>query len=260
MVPGSRVIVGREARDLGLNIIVYALATFDLGQFYAHGGLKEVSFFPSALEGTSLTSFSSGDFVFLQLLHGPRSDPDPTSFGGLFRTLTANTAIKVKPRRRLVKLEDPALFDYPFLYMTGHGSFSFSETERKILRSYLKNGGFLFADACCGNLSFDRSFRREMKEIFPEKELKILKPDHPIFKCFYDVSAAKLTPRAEAAYPEVTFPPLEALEIEGSCRLIYSKLDIGNCFEGVDHPFSRGYEASFGRKLATNVIVYSMTH
>ncbi len=45
-------------------------------------------------------------------------------------------------------------------------------------------GGFLIADACCGDKEFDQGFRQLMKEIFPEPEsqLRPLSPDHPIWR------------------------------------------------------------------------------
>ena len=57
-----------------------------------------------------------------------------------------------------------------------------TEDEIISLRSILLNKGFLHAD---DNYGMDKSFRREIKRVFPNKELVILPYDHPIFHCYY---------------------------------------------------------------------------
>jgi hypothetical protein len=59
---------------------------------------------------------------------------------------------------------DPGLRDHPFLHMTGHGNVVFTPEERRALRSYLEDGGFLHAD---DNYGMDEAFRREMALLFP---------------------------------------------------------------------------------------------
>ncbi|MBP7461882.1 MAG: DUF4159 domain-containing protein [Candidatus Delongbacteria bacterium] len=77
---------------------------------------------------------------------------------------------------------DPGLFNYPILFMTGHGNVYFSDDDIRNLRKHLENGGFLYADDDYG---MDKSFRREIKRIFPDKEFVQLPVNHPIYQCFY---------------------------------------------------------------------------
>ncbi len=71
----------------------------------------------------------------------------------------------------------------PVLFLSGRDSFRLTPAQRQELRQYVEQGGFLFADACCGGENFDRAFRAEMREIFPEAgyELKPLDAQHPIW-------------------------------------------------------------------------------
>jgi hypothetical protein len=69
-------------------------------------------------------------------------------------------------------------FNYPFVYLTGHGNIVFSDFEAKNLRNYLTNGGFLHAD---DNYGLDKYFRREMKKVFPELSFVELPFSHPIY-------------------------------------------------------------------------------
>ena len=56
------------------------------------------------------------------------------------------------------------------------------DKEIKDLRTHLLNGGFLHID---DNYNFDKTFFKEMKKVFPEKEWTILPNDHEIFNIYY---------------------------------------------------------------------------
>ena len=66
--------------------------------------------------------------------------------------------------------------------MTGHGNIKFSENEIIALRSILTSGGFLHAD---DNYGMDKSFRKEIKRVFPNKDFVELPHDHPIFSSYF---------------------------------------------------------------------------
>ena len=85
----------------------------------------------------------------------------------------------------VVKASDPKLYDYPFLYLTGHGNIRFSDREVENLRTWMLRGGFLYADDDYG---MDESFRREVKRIFLERSLTELDPSFPLFTSFFDFS------------------------------------------------------------------------
>ncbi|MEM7416344.1 MAG: DUF4159 domain-containing protein [Gemmatimonadota bacterium] len=108
---------------------------------------------------------------------------NPSSLPNLLAAVRERTGIPVARREAEVTALDPALRDFPFLYMTGHGNVSFTPAEREALRAYLLGGGFLHAD---DNYGLDESFRAEMEEIFPDAELTEIPPDHPVFHTFYD--------------------------------------------------------------------------
>jgi len=78
--------------------------------------------------------------------------------------------------------DSPDLFNYPFIHMTGHGNVFFSEEDIKNLRKYLRSGGFLHID---DNYGMDKYIRKEIKKLFPSKELKELPKNHLIFHSFY---------------------------------------------------------------------------
>lgn len=108
---------------------------------------------------------------------------NPSSLPNLLATVRERTGIPVARREANVTALDPALRDFPYLYMTGHGNVAFSAAERRGLRDYLVSGGFLHAD---DNYGLDESFRKEMQAIFPEAALTEIPADHPVFHTFYD--------------------------------------------------------------------------
>ena len=108
---------------------------------------------------------------------------NPSSISNLLSAIRERTGLPTTRRETALRPLDPALRDYPFLYMTGHGNVRFTEQERVALREYLLSGGFLHAD---DNFGMDESFRREIGAMFPDRELVELPADHPVFHVVYD--------------------------------------------------------------------------
>ena len=77
-----------------------------------------------------------------------------------------------------VDVSSPELFEYAYVYMTGHGNVVFSPSEAGNLRNYLIAGGFLHID---DNYGLDAYVRLEMKKVFPELEFIELPFNHPIY-------------------------------------------------------------------------------
>jgi hypothetical protein len=112
-------------------------------------------------------------FFFAQLKYrGGEWDPNPQFVEAMVEELETRTSIDAMTERRVAALSDPDLFFFPFLYMAGKYGFDpFTPQEREILKRYLTYGGFLFAEDTMGakGFGFDRAFRAEMKQIFPNQ-------------------------------------------------------------------------------------------
>ncbi len=92
---------------------------------------------------------------------------DPTAEVNLLQFVQRQTGIDVDPTYTAVEVGNEQLFSYPLVFLTGHGNIAFSEQDVRNLRTYLGNGGFLYADDDYG---MDRAFRREMKKVFPDQD------------------------------------------------------------------------------------------
>tara|TARA_B110000971_G_scaffold59914_1_gene61211 strand:+ start:1729 stop:2373 length:645 start_codon:yes stop_codon:yes gene_type:complete len=107
---------------------------------------------------------------------------NPTALKNLinFCNTTIQTAIEEKPQ--YVEVGSTAIFEYPFLHMTGHGNVTFSESDSKNLRMYLLSGGFLHID---DNYGMKTYVVKELKKVFPEKEMTEIPLSHSIYNNIY---------------------------------------------------------------------------
>ena len=178
---------------------------------------------------------------------------DPSSIPNLLNFINENTSIAVNLEEVKIKLTDSDLYYYPFLYLTGHGNIRFSEDEIGILREYLKKGGFLHAD---DNYGMDKSFRREMKRVFPEKEWVELSYNHEIFHTFYEF------PNGLPKIHEHDGKPAQGLGLFEGERLIvfYTyETDLGDGWEDIEVHKDPQYLHEAALKMGVNIIWFALT-
>jgi hypothetical protein len=108
---------------------------------------------------------------------------DPSCIPNLSRFLNQVAAIRMSDEEARIDLEDERFFAFPFLFLTGHGRVDFSAEEASRLRTYLENGGFLYADDDYG---MDTSFRKAMEKVFPERSWQELPFSHGIYHVRFD--------------------------------------------------------------------------
>lgn len=104
---------------------------------------------------------------------------NPTSLKNLIKFCNDNLNTKINLEPKVVDSNDPKIFDYPMIFMTGHGNVFFSNESVKNLRTYLFSGGFLHID---DNYGMKPYLLPQIKKLFPNKELKEIPLNHPIFQ------------------------------------------------------------------------------
>ncbi|HET54773.1 MAG TPA: DUF4159 domain-containing protein [Ignavibacteria bacterium] len=107
---------------------------------------------------------------------------DPSAEVNLLNFVSEHTNIKTIPEYKFVELGSSEMFSYPFLFLTGHGNIVISSDESEKLRTYLNNGGFLYVDDDYG---LDNAFRREIRKVFPDKDLVELPFDYGLYHCLF---------------------------------------------------------------------------
>ncbi len=138
------------------------------------------------LSGVVGSNIQRSGFARLQYDGGGDWYNDPEVLPNLARYVNGVLNTTFPLDQAIVKATDSRIFDYPFVYLTGHGNIRFSDREIENMRQWMLRGGFLYADDDYG---MDESFRREIKRVFPEYELLELSPADPLFTSFYDFSA-----------------------------------------------------------------------
>ncbi len=153
----------------------------------------------------------------------------------------------------VVEVGSPALFDYPYVYMTGHGNVVFSLDEAANLRKYLIGGGFLHVD---DNYGLDKFIRLELKKVFPELELVEIPFTHPVYHQKFDFINGLPKIHEHDGKPAQGF----GLFYEGRLVLFYSfECDLGNGWEDqriYNDPEAKRMEAL---KMGANLISFCFT-
>jgi hypothetical protein len=103
---------------------------------------------------------------------------NPTSLSNLITYCNNNINTKIKTKPQEVEVGSLDIFQFPFVHLTGHGNVFFSEIEAENLRNYLISGGFLHID---DNYGMQPYITKELKKVFPDKELVELPSNHEIF-------------------------------------------------------------------------------
>lgn len=199
----------------------------------------------------------SGKFKIARLKYSGGGDwyNDPSAEVNMMNYLKKNTTIDVdEPKFYSVDIASDDIFNYPFILITGHGTIEFSDTEVKRLRKYLESGGFLYADDDYG---MDESFRKEIKKIFPNNDLKELPFTHKIYNIHYSFPNGLPKIHEHDSKPPQGF----GIWIEGRLCVYYTyETNISDGWADSrehDDPQEKRDE-SF--RMGTNIIVYALSN
>jgi hypothetical protein len=132
-----------------------------------------------------LSSFSDPTYKMAKVKYNGGGDwyGDRTALPNLISFCNENLKTNFQAQDETVEVGSAEIFNYPFIFLTGHGNVIFTDQEARNLRKYLTGGGFLYID---DNYGLDPFIRREMKKVFPELEFTELPPNHPIYHQKYD--------------------------------------------------------------------------
>jgi hypothetical protein len=170
-------------------------------------------------------------FRFGQLQLGSRWNVRPTALRRMAWEIDKRTAISVDLESRPLAIADPALFELPFLVLTGDREFALpAEPEVERLRRYLTFGGFLLIDSAEGATggAFDAAVRQLVEAIYPapSRGLALVPKDHVVYKSFYLVDR----PVGRLALA----PAMEAVTRDDRLTVAYVANDLGGAWSRDD--------------------------
>jgi hypothetical protein len=168
------------------------------------------------------------------------------------RAAAEQSTVSTSRRFQAVKLESKDVFRYPLVIMTGEGGFTLPEEERANLAEYLKRGGFLLASAGCSSKDWDRAFRSEIAKVLPDRPLKALSMQHPVFHTVKDIGSLVV----KTGTPK----PLEGIEIDGRLAVVYSSDGLNDTAHVSGCCCCGGNEIRNAVEINVNVLAYALTH
>lgn len=127
-----------------------------------------------------LWSFDAPTYKIAKLKYNGGGDwyANRTALSNLISFCNSNLGTNFDKEEAIVEAGSAELFNYPFVYLTGHGNIIFSDIEAQNLRKYLIGGGFLHID---DNYGLDKFIRPQMKKVFPELDFIELPSSHSIY-------------------------------------------------------------------------------
>lgn len=201
----------------------------------------------------NLGSLQAQEIALLKYDGGGDWYSNPTALPNLVEFTNESTKSRISSDIKEVKPEDPELFNYPFIHLTGHGNIYFSGKAAKNLRTYLLSGGFLHAD---DNYGLKPYFDKAIKKVFPNRKFKKLSSSHPIFSSKFEFKNG--LPKIH----EHDGKPAEAYGIEddkGKLMVLFTyESDLGNGWEDASvhgDPQKIRLEAL---RMGTNILKYAL--
>ncbi len=241
-----------RSMKLGVNVIAYATSR----------ELQDKLQRPKNLSPAELTKIGGGALTIARLRHTGGWDTAPNALRRLQQALEA-VNIDVAAETPTLAATDSALFSYPLLYAHGRKNFQLSPEEQAKLKEYLENGGFLFADACCGSPQFDESFRRMIEQTLGKK-LERIPLDNELYRLELGYDIRKVKRRVPIGGPgllseeTVGEPFLEGIKIDNKYVVVYSKYDLSCALERQATSSCAGYPTEDAVRIAVNLIVYGL--
>ncbi len=203
-----------------------------------------------------VVTFAQMPVTVMRIKYGGGGDwyGNRTTFVNLFKFIRQHTNIRTAEKEITHSPVDPDFFKYPIAYIAGHGNIKFTDAEIARLRTYLANGGFLWADDDYG---MDKYFRREMKRVFPDARWVELPFDHPIYHIVFNFPNGLPKIHKHAGGP----PHGYGLFYEGRMVAFYSfNTDIS---DGCEDPQIHGDPEEIrlqALKMGTNIIAYALMY
>jgi hypothetical protein len=192
----------------------------------------------------------------------------PVAEQNLSRRVRSVTAIQVNDPV-VVTLEDPDLWNQPWLYIVEPGTMRLKDAEVANLREFLLRGGTVTFDDFHGPIEWE-NLERELRRVFPDRRIVDLPMSHPIFRCFYQIDEYPQTPGLGSFLQGRTWEKggfearLRAIEDDHgrAMVLINWNTDMGDGWEWSNAAEYPGYAAYTAKayRMQINAIVYALTH
>jgi len=175
--------------------------------------------------------------------------------------LAKYTTLDLAPAGVNVPLESQDLFEYPFVYLTGHLPVFFTAAERRNLARFIERGGFVFVDDHNHDVDgqFHQTMTAEINRLLPGRRLAPIPNDHALYRAFFTFRDGPPATSHELNGwgDNLVHKNLLGLSHEGRIDVLYSNKDYSS--EWSFHPDSKRFMAVDPTKFGVNIVVYALT-
>lgn len=211
--------------------------------------------FFTILTGLGL-SFQAPSYKIAKMKYNGGGDwyANRTALPNLINFCNKNLGTNFDTDEAIVEAGSTDIFNYPFVYLTGHGNIVFTDQEAQNLRKYLIGGGFLHID---DNYGLDKFIRPQMKKVFPELDFEELPVNHVLYHQKFNFPAG--LPKIHEH--DGKRPQGFALIYKGRIVCYYTyECDLGNGWEDAGTYAGDSEEArQKALKMGANLIQYALT-
>jgi len=183
----------------------------------------------------------------------------PALAENLIDSLARYTSIDVAPVGVNVKVGSNELYDYPFVWLTGHLPVRFTDDERRNIKRYVERGGFLMVDDHNHDITgvFHKTATEEIERLFGK--MTRLPKDHELYRAFFVFEDGPPNTHHELnGYgDDLLHKYLDAVIVNGRIGLLYSSKDYSS--EWNFHADTKRFMQQDPTKFGVNLIVYALT-
>ena len=203
----------------------------------------------------------------------PRADENLSLRLSQLTRIPVTTVGEGDPVRLVLQLTETDLFQCPFVMMTEPGGADLSQEEARQLGTYLRKGGFLWADDFWGSRAWEW-WSMQIAKALPADEFPIVDVpiDHPMFHTMFDIKAIPQIPNIGLWESSHITSERGADSPQAYARAIFDKKGHLMVFMTFDTDFGDSFEREtespdyFQRfsvpayEIASDVLVYALTH
>jgi hypothetical protein len=213
-----------------------------------------------ALDFVDTDKATSDKFVIAQVKYSGLWKCREAGLSMLLSNFHEQTKVAVKFEREEVALTSSHLFDLPFVYFTGHQDFTLTPAERGNLAKYIRQGGVVFAESCCGRDSFRKAFQREIAAALGGAQLERLPATHPVFAYPNNIKDVQPLPAlAEKLKCKTRIPPeLYGINVDGHLGVVFSPHGLACGWELAQCPYCGGIHSRDALALGINILANSL--
>lgn len=218
--------------------------------------MKKLIFISILILSLAHVSFIAPSYKIARLKYGGGGDwySSRTALKNLIKFCNDEMNTNIHTEEQIVEPGSVEIFNYPYIFATGHGNIIFSDADAENLRKYLISGGFLHL---CDNYGMNNYVRIAMKKVFPELEFVELPFDHPIYQKPYKFNGLPKIHEHDGKRPQGF-----GIIYKGRLVCFYDyEADLGNGWEDIGtYPNDTEDKHDKALKMGANIIHYVLTN